>query len=441
MAVQARPRGQSALDREPLSGAYFWLTVFFVVYCARPEDWVPGLHVIPLAKISGIFAALALLLAVGRSKRQMQQVPVEIWLTLALTVWFLASSLLSPVWRGGAFSRSMDFAKLPVVMFVGALALTSLARLRRVLWVQTASVLAVSAISLVVGHSHLRLSGVAGGIYDNPNDLAFAIALNIPLALAFFLRRRNPVPKAFWGAGALIMIATLFLTGSRGGAITLGVALLVCVWHFGVQGKRRLLLLATILAAIVLFAVEGGVITHRFSSIGSGNWTDTAYTSYRARDLLIHLALRAVMDHPLFGLGCGDFTAYSGMWHEVHMAYLQVAVEGGIPALILYLLIFWRGFTNLRRVQRTGLDSETQLLAWALHGTLVAFVVGALFSPDAYQYFAFFTVMYTGALRLTVEEQSKAEGVPAIHPGAPGGGRLRQSAKTSAMAGRWVRDA
>jgi len=399
-------------QREPLSGAYFWLVVFFVVYCVRPEDWVPGLHVIPLAKISGIFAALALVLSIGRSKRPIQQLPLEIWLTAVLTMWLTTSSLLSPVWRGGAFFKSLDFAKLLVAMVVGFLVVTSLARLRRLLFVQAASVVVIAAISLVTGHSHLRVYGLVGGMYENSNDLAFAIALTIPLCFAFALTSRSIVVKALWGGGSLMMVVTLFLTGSRGGAITLGVATLVCLWHFGIQGKRPQLILATIVAVVALFVLSGGVVAQRFSAM-SGNVNDTfqlsAYESYRQRSLLIDLSLSALKDHPLFGLGTGDFEVYSGLWHEVHLAYLQVAVEGGIPALLLYLGIFGCGYRNLRRLSRKTLDAQTQLFTWALHGTLVAFLIGALFAPDAYQYFPFFTVMYIAALRATVEEQSQPE--------------------------------
>jgi len=32
-----------ALKREPLAGAFFWLSGFYLIYCARPEDWIPGL--------------------------------------------------------------------------------------------------------------------------------------------------------------------------------------------------------------------------------------------------------------------------------------------------------------------------------------------------------------------------------------------------------------
>jgi O-antigen ligase len=412
---------------EPLSGAYFWLVVFFIVYCIRPEDWVPGLHVIPLAKISGIFAALALFLSIGRSKRPLQQIPLEIWFTAVLTGWLTVSSLLSPVWRGGAFFKSMDFAKLLVAMVVGFLVVTSLARLRRLLFVQAASVVVIAAISLVTGHSHLRVYGLVGGMYENSNDLAFAIALTVPLCFAFALRSRSIVVKALWGGGSLGMIVTLFLTGSRGGAITLAIATLVCLWHFGIQGKRPQLVLATIVAVVALFVLTGGVVAQRFSAM-SGKVNDTfqlsAYESYQQRSLLIDLSLSALKDHPLFGLGTGDFEVYSGLWHEVHLAYLQVAVEGGIPALILYLGIFWCGYQNLRRLSRMTLDRETQLFAWALHGTLIAFLIGALFAPDAYQYFPFFTVMYIAALRATVEEQSQPELVPAARDKQPKAVRL-----------------
>jgi O-antigen ligase len=426
---------ESPPQREPLSGAYFWLVVFFVVYCARPEDWIPGLRLFPLAKISGIFAALALVLSVGRSKRRIQDLPPEVWFTLLLTGWLIASSMLSPIWRGGALQQTLDFAKLLVAMLVGMLVVTSVVRLRRLLFVQAASVVVVSAISMEVGHSHLRVNGVLGGMYGNPNDLAFAIALTVPLCFAFTLRNTRTIIKAAWAGAALVMAATLLLTGSRGGLITFGIATLVCVWHFGVQGKRPLLVLGTIVAALALFMVEGGIVTQRFADISANDSQTEAHASYEERRLLIGLSMHAIADHPLFGLGPGDFTVYSKMWREVHMAYLQVAVEGGVPALIFYLLIFWRGFANLRRLRHMDLDAETQLFAWALHGTLVGFLVGALFAPEAYQYFPFFTVTYTAVLRATVEEQSRAELLSAGESGPASAGHQARRIRWLGWAG------
>jgi len=44
--------------RNPL--AYGALVIFCLVYFYRPEDFIPGLDYIPLAKISGILAFIAL---------------------------------------------------------------------------------------------------------------------------------------------------------------------------------------------------------------------------------------------------------------------------------------------------------------------------------------------------------------------------------------------
>ena len=60
-----------------MAAAFFWLSAFFIVYCARPEDWIPGLSHLPLAKITGFGALLALLFALNKSKRGIRDLPVE----------------------------------------------------------------------------------------------------------------------------------------------------------------------------------------------------------------------------------------------------------------------------------------------------------------------------------------------------------------------------
>ncbi|HTE87587.1 MAG TPA: hypothetical protein VK639_01420 [Terriglobales bacterium] len=166
--------------REPLGGAYFCLTLFFLVYCARPEDWIPGLHVIPLAKITGVLALLGFVFSRGRSRRGLQSLPREsLYLLLMIALLFI-SAVLSPVWRGGAFSRTLDFSKVLFAWVLTFLVITNLDRLRRIMFIETASVAVISVVSILKSHSHYRLRGVLGGIYSNPNDLAFAIVLSLP---------------------------------------------------------------------------------------------------------------------------------------------------------------------------------------------------------------------------------------------------------------------
>jgi hypothetical protein len=81
-------------------------------------------------------------------------------------------------------------------------------------------------------------------------------------------------------------------------------------------------------------------------------------------------------------------------------------VEGGFLALVMYLLFFWSGFDNLSQLRKMGgQDKETELLIGALHSSLIGFLVGALFSPEAYQFFPYFTVAYTSVLLAIARER------------------------------------
>jgi O-antigen ligase len=97
------------------------------------------------------------------------------------------------------------------------------------------------------------------------------------------------------------------------------------------------------------------------------------------------------------------------------MTYLQIAVEGGLPCLVLYLMFFWSGFRNLKILRKTpNLDERTVLFVGALHSSLIGFVVGALFAPEAYQFFPYFAVAFTATLLQTVKERERESGTAAV---------------------------
>jgi uncharacterized membrane protein YfcA len=83
------------------------------------------------------------------------------------------------------------------------------------------------------------------------------------------------------------------------------------------------------------------------------------------------------------------------------------------------LLFFSCGFANLRKLRRAkNLDPEMVLFIGALHSSLVGFVVGAFFSPEAYQYFPYFAVAYTAVL-LTIVSEGKAPVTASAPPPLP----------------------
>lgn len=417
MTIAPKNSGERALRRlrfastaEPLRGAFFWLSAFYVVYCARPEDWIPGLKYIPLAKISGIFALLGLVFSAGRSKRGVKDLPREAFYLLALIGCLVVAGIFSPVWKGGALVKTVEFSKILVAWVLTFLVITSFERLRRIIFIQSASVAAIAMISLLKGRDHPRLEGVIGGIYSNPNDLAFAIVLSLPFCVAFLLHTKNLARRAAWVVVMLAMCAALFLTASRGGFVTLIATSVICLWHFGVKGKRPQLIAAAALVAVVVGFTAGGRLKDRFFAISGEDLNDqvdvSAHGSYEQRRLLMERSLEGVVTYP-FGIGLGNFPNYSGTWREVHVAYLQIAVEGGIAACLFYLLFFGSGFWNIRQLRRLGgLDAESELFAGALQSSLVGFVVGALFAPEAYQFFPYFAVAYTSALLAISRERT-----------------------------------
>ena len=401
---------------DPVSKPFFWLTAFYFVYCARPEDWITPLAYLPLAKITAICAFIGLVAATGKTKRTFRDFPFESRYLAAMIGLLYVGSLFSPIWRGGALSQTIAFSKVWIIYALTFLLITDFVKLRKIIFLQSASVPLICAVSIIKGHSRPRLEGVIGGIYSNPNDLAFAIVLTLPFCLAFLLTAKNTLRRLAWVVGMLIMALALVMTASRAGFITILISGSVCLWHFGVKGRRFFLIIGTVFSAVLLLAVAGGPLFNRLAAI-SGQVEDQqqqiAYSSYEARQYLMQRALDGIEHYPVFGVGARNFPEYSLVWHDVHMSYLQIAVEGGIPCAILYVLFFWSGFKNLKKLRRLrDLDVHTTLFVGGLHASMVGFAIGAMFAPEAYQFFPYFAVAYTSALFAIIAEREKATEAP-----------------------------
>jgi O-antigen ligase len=396
--------GESALARaipshvrEPLSGAYFWVLAFFIMYCARPEDWIPGLSHLHLARIVGLFALVAFIMSVGSIQGSFPKVTT---LLILLVVQLGLASLFSPVWRGGALRTTLAFSKVVLIIMVMAIAVTSLPRLRRLIFVQTLCVALVAIIS--IKESHLvagRLEGALNGIYQNPNDLAISIVLTLPFCLMFLLNSSDVFRKVAWAGASLLMVYALFRTGSRAGLLALIVATGLCLWEFGVKGRRSSLLVFGAAAIMLLFLFAGARVMRRFSNTTEYNGDAADYQSAQLRKGLLIKSLKVTLEHPLFGIGPGNFQVISGAWQETHDVYTEFSAEGGLPALVLFLTMYWSALTQLGEVRRlTVRRPELNMPAAASRAGLIAFAVAAFFYPDAYQFFLYFVLSYATAL-------------------------------------------
>jgi len=397
------------------SFAFSALLLFTFIYYSRPEDLVPGLGFIPLEKIIGGVALIALIvtLASGQSKKKL---PLEFKVLLVL-FGHLALTIPFAFWRTGAFVTVFEkFSKAVVVAFLVTLLVERFDLLRKLLWVQAASLVLTTISSIAIHHTQQgRLIGALGGIFENPNDLAINISINWPLCMAFLLAARGMARKIVWSVGVLAMLLGVVLTYSRSGLLAMVVAVVICLWEFGVKGRRFYLIGAAGLLGVVGLGVI--VATPRYltrvASIFQGNIEGSGdHGSLAARRQLLIDSLEEAIHNPVFGIGPGNFGAATLTWRVTHNTYTEFAAEGGFPALFLFLAIMYLAARNLRRIRVLPAyreDPEIRLFTQALWASLIAFAVGALFASFEYQLFPYFMMAYTSVLYRLVSTGSSSQ--------------------------------
>jgi O-antigen ligase len=378
-----------------------------VLYYARPEDVIPGFGVLPMVKIAGALAVLALLVAMTK-KREIKKLPLETKLLILLFAHMIIGIPFA-YWSGGAFQTVFTkFSKGVIVAVLVTMLVTGLDQLRKLLWIQAASLAFMTMFSIGSHNRNSRMSGVLGGVFENPNDLAINIALNWPICLGFFLLADKAWKKAIWAAAMFVMVMGVVLTYSRSGFIALIVCGVVSLYEFGLKGKRlHLLALAGIgvlalAIAAPIFGLYPKIWVARMESSVLNNVADSHDKgSKEARTELLRESIKTMAHHPLFGVGAGNFQIFSGNWHVAHNTYTEFGAEAGLPALFLFLCILARAFYNLRRVeksQRYKEDLELRVLNGAMWASCAAYLIGAFFSDTEYELFPYFMVAYTSVL-------------------------------------------
>jgi O-antigen ligase len=407
--------------REPLEFVFAGLLVFLVIYFIRPEDWIPGLEIIHPARVVGILTLAALIFSFQQVRWRL---PKEIFFIILLVAQFWLSAPLSTVWKTGALNYAMGFTRIVPLVVVMYLTIRSMKRLRLVLTAQAVCVATVAVASIVFGvRDNGRLQGAVAGIFGNSNDLALIIDLSLPICLALALTTRVRWKKLVWALVMILMTLAVLLTASRAGALALVVAALVCVWRLGIGGRGFHLLLLVPLALVAVWIFAGKSLEQRFEKThieaAPGTKPNEASDSAEQRQQLLMESLRVTAQHPLFGVGAGNFSIISGAWRVTHNTFTQVSSEGGIPALLFYVLIMGCGIANLRAVRkRRNAAQEARLLGMALEATLAAYLVGSFFASVAYELFPYCVVAYTTALN-SIVVRTHAESRPAAEAPPP----------------------
>lgn len=235
--------------------------------------------------------------------------------------------------------------------------------------------------------------GRASGTYISPNHLAGLLELLLPLGLTYTLvGRSKPLTKVFLGYAALVMVAGLGVTVSRGGWISAGVALIVLL---GILALHRNYRLPSLVLMVLLTAVCGFFITKTqfFKERLKAGVDDSKNLELSVRYELWRSAALMWRDHVWFGVGPGHydyrFRAYRPEAVQLrpdraHNEYLNTLADWGVVgativavalgALGVGLIKSWRYVRRSETEFRSNLSNKFAFVLGAALGLLALLV-------------------------------------------------------------------
>lgn len=394
-------------DASRRGGTAFWaLMVFTLMLLLSPQSFIPALEPMHLALVAAGAAGFMYLSGVATGRVPRVPLTREMRIAAALLSWVVITVPLS-MWPGGSVDFLLGiYVKALVIFWLLGSVVNTPGRLFTVVWILSlCSVpLALSgAWSFFSGgfrteelsHGIERIEGYQGALTDNPNDLALMLNLILPLTIALFLDSRKAWLKCLLGGIVCLDCVAIVATYSRAGFLTLAVVCFIYLLYLLKRRRGTALLFAGLLVAAVPLLPTSYL--RRLDTITDIQADKTNSAQTRLADSLV--AARYVVGHPIVGAGIGqDILALNQLrgrtWTKVHDAYLEYAVDLGLPGLLLFL---WLMAATLRSagVARRMAASMPELgrlerIAEGLNASLWGFAVAAFFYPDGYEFYFYY---------------------------------------------------
>lgn len=334
--------------------AFLSLALFLLTAYIRPGEVVPAWRGFPVAYV--VMPICALLSTVGVVlRRDFAASRTDFYVLL-----FLAAAVISTIvngWSGGAVVVLTRLGPSIIGYFVTRAAIGSTDALERSarlivllsvflagngllqyytgLGLGNVEALTMNAQTTATGEpepdAETRIRGT--GIFNDPNDLAFALVIGAPLNFWLWRRTRGVVKKLLAIGGLTAIVCAIALTRSRGGFLGLAVALAPLLRrHYGTKAQ-----IAAVCCGALLFGVTASGRLATFSA---------QEASAQGRVEAWSAGLQMLKAHPVLGVGFNNFTEYHQL--VAHNSFIHVLAELGLVggyafvALAILFLLAWR---------------------------------------------------------------------------------------------------
>lgn len=194
------------------------------------------------------------------------------------------------------------------------------------------------------------LSGIsrANGFYGHPMTLGGWLCIFLPLLLIEFFERKL-LGKYYWLAGLAFCIcsAGLVFNATRGAWLAVAIVSAVLLIYYMFKNKRNLAVSIIFVALISTFLVNNPKFMHRLDTIDDFD----KYQSNTERILIWQSAWNMFKDHPILGVGLGQYTenyqqkyispqAKEPQLSHAHNNFLQMLAENGIVGFAGFVIMF-----------------------------------------------------------------------------------------------------
>ncbi|HAT73745.1 MAG: hypothetical protein US30_C0005G0040 [Candidatus Moranbacteria bacterium GW2011_GWF2_36_839] len=193
----------------------------------------------------------------------------------------------------------------------------------------------------VSGQNYFR----AIATFPDPHSFSLFLGMMLPLSVILFFVSEK---KVLWIFSFVVIFLANILTFSRGGyvAIIVGITIFVGVFWNKIQIKQKLMAGLAVIILVLMLTVPGPV-SQRFDSS-----FDLQEGSNAGRIGMWQKSLGIILEKPFFGTGIGNFSLEvdnnAGYRNPIyaHNTYLDIAVEEGILASLIWILILFITLLN-----------------------------------------------------------------------------------------------
>jgi O-antigen ligase len=275
------------------------------------------------------------------------------------------------------------------------------------------------------------LTRLAGPIGEK-NRYGQIMLMLVPLALfQAWSERRRVLRLAAFGAAVLISAAVI-LSFSRGAAV--GFAMVIVIMTL-LRYIKPIQIFAVALLAVSFLIVVPQYATRLTTlsgivdvATGASDATASVDTSIQSRATENLTALAVFADHPIIGVGPGQFSTYYREYsadvggltkaqdREAHNLYLQTAADTGILGLICFVAILFVTLRELAKARRRWLGRRTDLanMATAFSLSVVTYMTTGLFLHLSYARYFWLMMALAGAAAVIALKEPEPESEPAV---------------------------